>query len=488
MLAEAAYFAAGQPLKLKATNAEAMIDEALEYVIQNTFTKMSYLKLLTPEGERLKEIQAVLRSNDVGKEQLLFDKGEANPEALQDIRAYLELATKASRQVVLHDMIEKRYAVRPYGWPDEEVLLLLARLLVLGDVSVMMDGVLLPIDKVYEAFTTPAKRRKVVLVKRHTPDPDALRKARVLGKDLFAETGPDGADGLCAFLQDKLKDWQTSLNSYKPMAATGDYPGAETISNGLALTGRLLAAKDCLKFVDQFNESKEPLLEFAEHYHEIEHFYEHQLPIWEKLRKANERFQLNRRELERNVQAQAAMARMTEILAEASPYRRMKDVEALIQTVTAVNTTLVAERRTKAIAKVDQSLAVLRQDIASVEGDDALRDACLNPLELLRQRIESEESVAHITQAEGEVVAEHDAGTARIEAFATKQIETWVDPSGTPTPAPQPVVVKKQRVVVPSKIVKTAYLETPEQVEAFLEDLRIELEAAIAKHERIQIR
>ena len=33
-----------------------------------------------------------------------------------------------SQQVVLHDMLEKRYSLRPYGWPDEEVLLLLARL------------------------------------------------------------------------------------------------------------------------------------------------------------------------------------------------------------------------------------------------------------------------------------------------------------------------------------------------------------------------
>ena len=48
-------------------------------------------------------------------------------------------------------MIEKRYAVRPYGWPDQEVLLLLARLLVLGDISLMMDGALLPLDKAYDA-------------------------------------------------------------------------------------------------------------------------------------------------------------------------------------------------------------------------------------------------------------------------------------------------------------------------------------------------
>ena len=113
-----------------------------------------------------------------------------------------------SQQVVLHDMLEKRYALRPYGWPDEEVLLLLARLIVLSEINLMMDSTLLPIDKVYEAITTPAKRRKIVIRKRETSDPKAIQNARSLGKDLFAEMGPDGEDGLFTFLQTQAQGWQ----------------------------------------------------------------------------------------------------------------------------------------------------------------------------------------------------------------------------------------------------------------------------------------
>ena len=87
MLAEAEYFVAGQPLKIKATTPMAALDEAMEYLIQNTFTKMSYLKRLA--AEPLKEIQAVLRSNDIAKENLLFQTGENNPQAIEDVRNYL---------------------------------------------------------------------------------------------------------------------------------------------------------------------------------------------------------------------------------------------------------------------------------------------------------------------------------------------------------------------------------------------------------------
>jgi hypothetical protein len=193
------YYVAGQPLKLKATAAWSALDEAMEYLIQNTFSKMSYLKTLA--AEPLKEIQAVLRCNDTTKEALLFQSGENNPQAIEDVRNHVDLCARANRQIVLHDLIEKRYALRPYGWPDNEVLLLLARMLILGDINLMMDGALLPPDKVFEPITTPAKRRKIIVVKRQTANPEAIKNARNLGKELFAEMGPDGEDGLFSFLQ-----------------------------------------------------------------------------------------------------------------------------------------------------------------------------------------------------------------------------------------------------------------------------------------------
>jgi len=49
MLANANYYAAGQKLKLKATAAMAALNEALQYLVENTFTKMGYLKVLCLE-------------------------------------------------------------------------------------------------------------------------------------------------------------------------------------------------------------------------------------------------------------------------------------------------------------------------------------------------------------------------------------------------------------------------------------------------------
>ena len=86
---------------------------------------------------------------------------------------------------------------------------------------------MLPIDKVYEAITTPAKRRKIVIRKRETSDPKAIQNARSLGKDLFAEMGPDGEDGLCTFLQTQAQGLAD-----EPRTGTSSWPTPATTPVG----------------------------------------------------------------------------------------------------------------------------------------------------------------------------------------------------------------------------------------------------------------
>jgi hypothetical protein len=364
-------------------------------------------------------------------------------------------------------------------------LILIARLLVLGEISLMMDGALLPLDKVYGAITSSAQRRKITIIKRQTTDPKAIQNARALGKELFHEMGPDGEDPLFGFLQNKLKAWQSALSGYKPLADTGNYPGTDEIADGLLLVKKLLACDGSHKFLEQFNAQKDALLDLADNYGDLEQFYEHQKPTWEKLRKARDRFQLNRLELEKNAQAALALKRINEILSAPSPYSLIKEADGLIATITSVNTALISACRQFATQKIDGHIGALGKDIEAAKGDAALRDACLKPLETLQSRVQIEDSLAHITQAEAEALKEFDAASGRIEQFVKKAAEKPAATGTQPTPKP---VLKTKRVVEPAKLVQSPYLETQADVDGFLDKLRMELDQAIARNERVEIR
>ena len=221
MLADASYFVAGQRLEFDASAPQAALGEAMEYLIQNTFAKMGYLKTL--RDDPLREIQAVLRSNDIGQYDL-GDMPESNPQAIGDIRDYIELCTKTSRQIVLFDMLAGRYASRPYGWPELEVILLLARLIMAGEVQCVSGGAAIPKDRLYDALTTQRKWRSITIVQRVTSKPEDVKKARELGRDVFSEMGPEGEDALFEFLKGRLEGWRGKLSRYRDLGGYWKLP------------------------------------------------------------------------------------------------------------------------------------------------------------------------------------------------------------------------------------------------------------------------
>ena len=479
MLADASYFVAGQRLEVSASAPQAALGEATEYLIRNTFNKMGFLKTL--RADPLKEIQAVLRSNDIGQFNLDMDMPESNPQAIDDLRSYIELCAKTSRQIVLFEMITVRYANRPYGWPAFEVILLLVRLIMAGEVQCISGGVAIPKDKLYEALAKQGKWRYIKVVQRAASKPEDVQKARELGRNVFSEMGPEGEEALFEFLKGRLQRWRERLSRYRALADTGSYPGAEEIADSLGVVNALLVPDESNKFLARFNERGSDLRDLADVFHDLDHFYQHQRPMWDKLSAASDRFKLNEMELERNESAGSALRRMSEILTAPSPYGLVKEAEGLIHTVSEVNEALLSERRAQALATIAEQTARVSTEVSTVGGDEALKTMCLAPLDNLARQVLTHWSLAHIDQAESESVRLKDEALTRIERDLTRKAEEGKADQDKP-------VVRLRRVVSPSKIVKSSYLESQADVNAFLDDLHTELTDALARNERIEIR
>ena len=478
MLADASYFVAGQRPEVSASAPQIALSEAMEYLIQNTFNKMSYLKTLCDDP--LKEIQAVLRSNDIGQYNLGMDMPESNPQATEDLRDYIELCKKTNRQIVLGTITE-RYAKRPYGWPEFEVILLLARLIMAGEVQCVLGGAAIPKDKLYEALTSKRKWRNITIVQRATTRPEDVEKARELGLEVFSEMGPESEDALFEFLKGRLEDWREKLSQYRALADTGSYPGSAEIADSLSLLKTLIAPEDSNRFLAQVNEHESDLRDLAERFHDLDHFYEHQRPMWDKLRTASGRFKLNQMELDRDDSAGPALRRMSEILSVPNPYGLLKEAEGLIRTVREVNEELLSERRTRALATISEQTASVSAEVSTAGGDESLKTTCLTPLEDLAKQVSTHESLAHIGQAEAEAVRLKDEALDQVERYLERKAEEGKAVQDKP-------VVKPRRVVSPGKLVKSSYLESQDDVNTFLDDLRQELTDALAKNERIEIR
>ncbi|MEO8275810.1 MAG: BREX system P-loop protein BrxC [Thermoanaerobaculia bacterium] len=483
LFADARVFVNGQRLSPKATAPNQALGEALDYLIVNTFTKMSYLEELRENP--LPEIQAVLRSDDVGQQMVEVNLPKSNPKAIAEIRQYLELATKASKQIVLGELILNRFAARPYGWPPFELVLLLARLYAVGEIRFQMAGGYLARTQVYDAITTTGKWPKIVIHLRASTQPEDLQKARQLAKDVFAEMGPDGEEPLCTFIRAKAEQWQSQLTGYKSLAETGNYPGSEEIVEGLSLLRSLLTLDESNKLLARFLERRQDLLELSEHFNDLRNFYEQQRATWDQLRAAVRRFGMNRLELDRQEEASAALRRMQEILDAPSPYGLVHETEGLVGTVRQVNEALLTEGRAKSLAKIGESIAAISGDLEVAGAGEELRRSCLGPLERLRAAVGTLESRAHLSQTEGESVRLVDEALDRIQEHQAEQLALLAKEGKTDLAE---VKIKPRRLIEPAKLAGAAWLETESQVDEFLAKLRAEMKSALDANERIEIR
>jgi hypothetical protein len=481
MLVEASYFVAGEKLNISTSGPVTAMEEALEYLIENTFTKLSYLKHMNDNP--VKEMTAILKSDDTAQQNLQMDLPENNPQALEEVRRYIDLAYGRDREIVMYDLCYGRFSDRPYGWPELETAILLVRLYAVGEILFIRGGDAIKHDDLASALTDPKNWRKITIVQKITAKPEVVKKARELGKDVFHEMGPETEDGLYAFLRKKLEHQRSCLGRYAELAADGRYPGKETISDSLSIIKSLLMVDESNKFLERFNENKEGLLQLSDDFHDLEHYYESQKPTWDKMLKAEQSFGLNQRQLEQNEDAKKALDRLKVIRTAAEPYGLVHEVNPLITAIQKVNDKLLSEQKASSLKVIESQIEAIKAEL-KVAGDDlALTSSCLKPLESLKSQVTGQTSLAHITQAETDAVNLKDSAIGKVAQFLAKKAE---EAKGTaPEPPPK---FKKPKVVQPKSLITKSYLESQSDIDEFLTTLRKELETAINNDERIEIR
>ena len=460
---DAEVFAMGQKIPVKATNARAVVDEGLEYLEKNLYTKFSYLKYLCDNPQA--EVKAVLHADDLAK--LPMDTFESNPDALMEIRTWLDLMAAKNQTVVMNELVD-RFSKKPYGWPDWETVLLVAKLLKSGEISAIIDGGPVSPENARGPFQKTGSWKTVKIIKKKIPTQDEVEKAQKLGKDLFGGIQPPGAEELRASLQNELGKWDKSLRAWSALAETGQYPGEKEITTGLKLLDGLLKVKDTFEFIMAVNQNRAGLLDLERNLRDLTDFYTKQKPTWEKLRQALDEFKNNSEMLKVHPAGGPAYTWMQEILRAPAPYGLLKEVEGLIPTVGVANDELVAEKRKEAVAKVEGTIELFTSHKGSTSYEKAVA-----PLQSLKNKIVAETSIPYISH--------HLAGLDSLVEQGFKAV------AGDPDPK------KPEKKVKPIKTVKVAcpaekpYLETEKDVTEFVDGLKEELMDAVRRNNRVKI-
>lgn len=506
-------YAQGQHLKLKSNNIVSKFDEACQYLLENTFTKLGYLRVLQQEPER--ELHAILHTSDIGQLGLTLDGDEGNPQAIKEVEQFISLRASGNERSLVADIIE-RFSKRPYGWPDGEILLVLGRLAASSRISFHAAGPSMPLPDAFEYLTNSRKRREVSVQMKRQTEEGLLKQARNLTQELFNALGPAGEKELFEYYCVQFDSWRSNLEKYKATVSAGRFPGKDAIEQALLSLQRLLSNTDSVDFFKAVVDNKDDFLDLEEDYRDLHEFFTNQVHTWQQLQQALRRFDKNKPALDKDEKARKALAELKAIEQNTTPYGQLHQVATLVDTVEAINAATLAEKRQHALARVDEKITQLQTEIAKSGIETAeLSNRLLRPIQLVKADLETETSIANIYMLQTQTADErlHDGVfelERAIQAEAERQQKIQQEhakaaqaansangakedrapalvPTSKPVAPPKPVVEVVATSVF-NKLGNGLYLESQNDIDRFIEALKGELDSAIQQDNRIRIR
>ena len=474
LLTNAEFYALGKKLDIDAASTNKAINDGLDYLVKNIFSKFGYLSYVA--SDPIKEIRQILMSDDVAQHQLTLDLNEQEPPDIREVMAYITDKTAINHPIILNELVS-HFAKRPYGWGEFQTVILVAKLFMAQRLSLVVEGSKVKPKDAIAPLSKTAQWKTVKIVKTSPPDKKEIEKAKSLAKELFTKMPPESPEKLGECIRDGLAEWEKRFEKFKTLADTGSYPGKPEIDASLGIIQSLTKIHDAFERIKAFNERKDDLLDTSEDLDQLSDFYNNQRPTWDKLKEALTRFKPNQSQLEKDPDAAKALKRMMEIADAPNPYPMIKEIEGLIAKVETVNNALIERNKEKATEDVDARISQLTELLDKHNADGDFRNKTLYPIQQIKKKIQKEYSIPQIIT--------YDVSESQ-EAYeeALNKIEEKVKPPDDPGPKKPK---KETRVVKPSAYNSKLYLDTEEEADEFVNKLRESIVGAIKDNYRVKI-
>ncbi|ERL65760.1 BREX system P-loop protein BrxC [Schleiferilactobacillus shenzhenensis] len=261
---------------------QGRLDDGLKVLVDNTYRQLSL-------------IDAAKSASDIS--QLLDRNGSMavttteNQGAVQEVYNWLQRTIQSNPHVTLQAVLA-RFRDLPYGYIDDDVEWLVAKLMVDGKIQVkMQDEVLSPVNPEYTAqtitnyLTKKQYAEKISIQVKKDISPAALRDMKeiadkVFNKRSWSETQPDL---MAAELKKKIQADLDILTSYE--RKDQNYPGHDLLQQGIQMFNKLLVANESDGFYKQIHAMYGDLLDWSDNMEDrgIKDFYlnQKQQDIWD---------------------------------------------------------------------------------------------------------------------------------------------------------------------------------------------------------------
>ena len=272
-LKDATIYVNGDVLRTSGKEVNSRINEAIGRLVQTVYHKLSYIT--APMGET--DIRKLFRSSN----QLsltLEDSSEANAHALDDVLQFIGGNSRMHMKTSMKT-IKDRFMKAPYGFVEDDVQWLVARLFKRGDLAFTVNGESVNANNRTEeelvGYITKKQFVDKLLMEVRVRVPEKQKKAvRTIMKELFnvLPTAED-EDTMMSEFRRYCERTITSIDRLEPQYQLYAYPGRQVLAEGKKLMSSLLQINAPLEFFKEVSDGQDELLDFGEDFEPVQKFF-----------------------------------------------------------------------------------------------------------------------------------------------------------------------------------------------------------------------
>lgn len=272
-LRDAVIYVNGDRAQISAKDVSARINEALGRLVKIVYHKLNYIDAAMGADD----IRKLLKTSNQITHNL--DEGtEPNVHALDDLLQYV---AGNSRMHVKTSMksIKDRFMKAPYGFVEDDVQWLVAKLFKRGDVSFSVNGASVTmmnkdVEEIINYITKKAFVEKLMMEERVRVADKDKKVVRDVLKELFHTSSPsDDEDAVMNFFISFVNKLITELRVMKKDYDRAKYPGLKVIEEGIRIMSDIVQIQSPVEFFQTVSKKQDDLLDFAEDYEPIKAFF-----------------------------------------------------------------------------------------------------------------------------------------------------------------------------------------------------------------------
>ena len=472
----AEFYVAGEHIEIKAGDAKAKIDQALEYLVAHVYSE---LDLITKNTETDAEIIAIL----LGTEPVIPGL-EPNRDAAAKMEEYLEIQHRKNLPTSMAD-VQSRYQAIPYGWREIDIAAVAARLIYEQKVTIKYAGNTIQPNnpKLPDMLRKKSEIGRTGISKRQVVSITKMKEVKEFLREYFDVMDvPDDEDGLIAFI---IERFQKQKEHYVELNARYEggkkYPDRGLVQKAISLMDDVLSQqKDNIALIDRVIKKQDDLFDNKEQLARVESFFKNQVTVFDAAAKmeADLRNELDYLSHEPEANAALNQIRMVVFGQGGFDYKKIPMLNGWMATVREGHERLLVAKRDELMAYCQQCMGAVHQ---ASDGTPDTREVISKADAFYQQKMDSIASLTSLALLDGllpPMLQYKDIAVEKLDRIChPPEPPKPVSPKPGPAtpPAPKKIIKAYNRsIIFPAK-----QLETEADVDAYVEQIRAQLKQLI---------